>query len=111
MAVDFKDYYKILGVDRKPTTKTIKSAWRLARKHHPDVAKAVRTRPSGSRRSTKRTRCSPILKSAAATTRSDPTGSAIREPRPAPGGGGGFRVEYGGDAERGTLRLLSLHLR
>src|SRR5918996_1098447 len=40
MAVEFKDYYKILGVDRKADDKTIKSAYRrLARKHHPDVAK------------------------------------------------------------------------
>src|SRR5437899_12480728 len=41
MAVEFKDYYKILGVDRKADDKTIKSAFRrLARKHHPDVAKS-----------------------------------------------------------------------
>src|SRR5438093_78167 len=40
MAVDFKDYYKILGVDRKADDKTIKSGYRrLARKHHPDVTK------------------------------------------------------------------------
>ena len=40
MAVEFKDYYKILGVDRSADDKTIKSAYRrLARKHHPDVAK------------------------------------------------------------------------
>src|SRR5207247_86336 len=40
MAVDFKNYYRILGVDRKADDKTIKSAYRrLARKHHPDVAK------------------------------------------------------------------------
>src|SRR2546430_11931307 len=40
MAVDFKDYYRILGVDRKADDKTIKSAYRrLAGKHHPDVAK------------------------------------------------------------------------
>src|SRR5215470_19797211 len=40
MAVEFKDYYSILGVDRKADAKTIKSAYRrLARKHHPDVAK------------------------------------------------------------------------
>lgn len=40
MAVEYRDYYKILGVDRKADAKTIKSAYRkLARKHHPDVAK------------------------------------------------------------------------
>src|SRR5438309_9994917 len=44
MAVDFKDYYRILGVDRKADDKTIKSAYRrLARKHHPDVAKGKDT--------------------------------------------------------------------
>src|SRR3990172_967703 len=41
MAVEFKDYYKILGVARTADDKAIKSAYRrLARKHHPDVAKA-----------------------------------------------------------------------
>lgn len=40
MAVEFKDYYKILGVDRSADDKAIKSAYRkLARKYHPDVAK------------------------------------------------------------------------
>ena len=36
--MDFKDYYKILGVDRNADEKEIKRAYRrLARKHHPDV--------------------------------------------------------------------------
>ena len=40
MAVEFRDYYKTLGVDRKADAKTIRSAYRkLARKYHPDVAK------------------------------------------------------------------------
>src|SRR5262249_22886411 len=40
MAVEFKDYYRILGGERDADDKTIKSASRkLARKHHPDVAK------------------------------------------------------------------------
>ena len=38
MAVDYKDYYKILGVDKKASEKDIRSAYRkLARKYHPDV--------------------------------------------------------------------------
>jgi DnaJ-class molecular chaperone len=41
MTVEYKDYYKILGVRRDADPKTIKQAYRrLARKHHPDVAKA-----------------------------------------------------------------------
>jgi curved DNA-binding protein len=37
-SVDYKDYYKILGVDTKATEKEIRQAYRkLARKYHPDV--------------------------------------------------------------------------
>jgi curved DNA-binding protein len=37
-SVDYKDYYKILGVDKKATEKDIRQAYRkLARKYHPDV--------------------------------------------------------------------------
>lgn len=40
MSVEFKDYYAILGVPRDATAEDIKKAFRkLARKHHPDVAK------------------------------------------------------------------------
>ncbi|MFN8483254.1 MAG: DnaJ C-terminal domain-containing protein [Anaerolineae bacterium] len=36
--MDYKDYYKVLGVDRNADEKEIKRAYRrLARKHHPDV--------------------------------------------------------------------------
>lgn len=38
IAMDFKDYYKVLGVDKKASADEIKSAYRkLARKYHPDV--------------------------------------------------------------------------
>jgi DnaJ-class molecular chaperone len=36
--MEFRDYYKVLGVERNATEAQIKSAYRkLARKHHPDV--------------------------------------------------------------------------
>ena len=38
--MDFKDYYKILGVEPTADDKAIKAAYRkLARKYHPDVSK------------------------------------------------------------------------
>jgi len=36
--MDFIDYYKTLGIDKKATTEEVKKAYRkLARKHHPDL--------------------------------------------------------------------------
>jgi len=44
MAVEFKDYYQILGVPSDATPEAIKKAFRkLARKYHPDVAKDKKT--------------------------------------------------------------------
>src|ERR1700740_2799831 len=38
--MEFRDYYKILGVERAATAEQIKTAYRrLARKYHPDVSK------------------------------------------------------------------------
>src|SRR5665213_1979227 len=40
MPVEFKDYYKVLGVERKASGDDIRKAFRkLARVYHPDVAK------------------------------------------------------------------------
>ncbi len=42
--MEYKDYYKILGVNRSADEKAIKQAYRrLARKYHPDVSKAKGT--------------------------------------------------------------------
>jgi len=96
MSVDFKDYYRILGVDRKADDKAIKSAYRrLARKHHPDVAK--------SKDSTERFKeigeAYEVLSDPEKRRRYDSLGPDWQRYTQAPPGapGGGFRVEYGGD--------------
>jgi DnaJ-class molecular chaperone len=43
--MEYKDYYKILGVERAADDKAIKTAFRkLARKYHPDVSKGSATK-------------------------------------------------------------------
>src|SRR5262244_4594957 len=100
MAVEFKDYYGILGVDRKADAKTIKSAYRrLARKHHPDVAKG-----KDAERFKEIAEAYEVLSDPEKRRRYDTLGPdwqryAQQAPGQGPGQpGGGFRVEYqGGD--------------
>jgi len=101
MAVDFKDYYRILGVDRKADDKAIKSAYRrLARKHHPDVAKG---KDSGDRFK-EINEAYEVLSDPEKRRRYDSLGPDWQRYTQAPPGGpgGGFRVEYGGDLGGGA---------
>jgi DnaJ-class molecular chaperone len=95
MAVEFKDYYKILGVDRKADEKAIKSAFRrLARKYHPDVAKG---KDVGDRFK-EINEAYEVLSDPEKRRRYDTLGPDWqRYAQQAPGGAqpGGFRVEYG----------------
>jgi molecular chaperone DnaJ len=99
MAVEFKDYYRILGVDRNADEKVIKSAYRkLARKHHPDVAKG----PGAADKFKEINEAYEVLSDPEKRRRYDSLGpdwqSYTQQPRGGqPGGGfpGGFHVEYG----------------
>jgi len=101
VAVEFKDYYRILGVDRKADDKTIKSAFRrLARKYHPDVAKTK----DATDRFKEINEAYEVLSDPEKRRRYDTLGPdwqryAQQAPGQGPGQpGGGFRVEYqGGD--------------
>jgi DnaJ-class molecular chaperone len=96
MAVEFKDYYKILGVDRKADDKTIKSAYRrLARKHHPDVAQTK----DATERFKEISEAYEVLSDPEKRRRYDSLGPDWHRYTQAPPGGpgGGFRVEYGAD--------------
>jgi DnaJ-class molecular chaperone len=95
MAVEFKDYYKILGVDRKADDKTIKSAYRrLARKYHPDVAKG-----KDGERFKEINEAYEVLSDPEKRQRYDSLGPDwqryAQRPGGQPGGPGGFRVDFG----------------
>jgi DnaJ-class molecular chaperone len=94
MAVEFKDYYGILGVPRNADDKAIKSAYRkLARKYHPDVAKGK----EAEERFREVTEAYEVLSDPEKRRRYDTLGPDWqRYAQQAPGGHpGGTRVEYG----------------
>ena len=103
MALEFKDYYRILGVDRKADGKAIKSAYRrLARKYHPDVAKGKENED----RFKEATEAYEVLSDPDKRHRYDSLGPDWQRyaTQGAPGGPGtGFRVEYGDGGDLGDF--------
>lgn len=104
MAVEFKDYYRILGVDRGADEKTIKSAYRkLARKHHPDVSKGA----GAAEKFKEINEAYEVLSDPEKRRRYDSLGpdwqSYAQHPGGQPGAGfpGGFHVEYGNAEDLG----------
>ncbi|OGK95383.1 MAG: hypothetical protein A2W08_10920 [Candidatus Rokubacteria bacterium RBG_16_73_20] len=94
--MEFKDYYKILGVDRNADKKTIKSAYRrLARRHHPDVAKST----DAAERFKELSEAYEVLSDPDKRRRYDALGPDWQHHAQGAGSGpgGGFRVAYGDD--------------
>ena len=98
--VDYKDYYKILGVPKTATEKEIKAAFRkLARKHHPDVNKGDAKAEAKFKEINE---ANEVLSDPEKRKRYDHLGSdwasyGRTAGGPRAGRGGGVRVEYGGE--------------
>jgi curved DNA-binding protein len=97
--MEYKDYYKILGVDRKASQDDIKQAYRrLARKFHPDVSKEK----DAEEKFKNLQEAYEVLKDAEKRTAYDQLGSnwksgqEFRTPPGWQGGGGGSRFYTGG---------------
>ena len=100
MTLEYKDYYAILGVDRKAGKKEIKAAFRkLARKYHPDVAKGKGT----AERFREVSEAYEVLSDPEKRRRYDTLGPDWQRYAQAPPGeagqGSGFRVEHGDTAD------------
>jgi len=93
--MEFKDYYKTMGVGRDATQEEIKRAYRkLARKYHPDVSKE----PDAERRFKEVGEAYEVLKDPEKRAAYDQLGmnwKAGQEFRPPPDWGGGFEFSGG----------------
>jgi curved DNA-binding protein len=92
MPAAFKDYYQILGVDRKASADDIKKAFRkLARVHHPDVAK---DKKAGEAKFKEINEAYEVLGDPANRKKYDELGQNWNAPgAPPSGGSGGFRPQ------------------
>jgi DnaJ-class molecular chaperone len=101
MALEFKDYYKTLGVDKTADDRAIKQAYRrLARKYHPDLNKSK----GAADRFKEINEANEVLSDPEKRRRYDALGPDWQRYAQTPPGGpggpfpGGYRVEYSGDA-------------
>lgn len=99
MAVEFRDYYEVLGVGREATGAEVKKAFRkLARVHHPDVAKDKTTAEEKFKEINE---AYEVLSDPEKRKKYDALGANWNQPGgPPPGGAGpmpeGFEFEFGG---------------
>ncbi len=110
MAVQFRDYYETLGIAKTASADEIKSAFRkLARKHHPDVAKP-KEKAAAEEKFKGINEAYEVLSDPAKRAKYDQLGADWNQPgggQPPPGwspgaGGGGFRGFPGGGNGQGV---------
>ncbi len=110
MAVQFRDYYETLGIAKTASADEIKSAFRkLARKHHPDVAKP-KEKAAAEEKFKGINEAYEVLSDPEKRAKYDQLGADWNQPgggQPPPGwspgaGGGGFRGFPGGGSGQGV---------